>query len=136
MNNMYAMVLFLVVLASTSSTLCVSSNNDGDQNIFMVVDDQATVHDARIGMSKANPVQIGTFLLEDGKAFKLSRKLSPSKNCVNIDQPCGALDWCCEGLYCDGVFNGRCQTEFCVRTPLPCTKTPCCSGTCLVGFCA
>ncbi|GJS40986.1 hypothetical protein Tco_0566029 [Tanacetum coccineum] len=44
----------------------------------MVVNDQTTMHDAGMWMSKANPVQIGKFLLEDGKELKLSRKSSPS----------------------------------------------------------
>nr|GEU48355.1 tetratricopeptide-like helical domain-containing protein [Tanacetum cinerariifolium] len=52
MNNMYAMVLFLVVITSTSSILSVSSNNDGDQEIFMVVDDPTSMHHAGMGMSK------------------------------------------------------------------------------------
>nr|GFC28660.1 hypothetical protein [Tanacetum cinerariifolium] len=76
----------------------------------MVVNDQTTMHDAR-GMSKVNPVQIGKFLLEDGKVLTLSRKSSPSKNCIYPDQPCGLLDWCCEGLWCDGPFDGRCRRE-------------------------
>ncbi|PWA50471.1 hypothetical protein CTI12_AA411320 [Artemisia annua] len=99
---MYAMVLFLVVITSTSSTFCVSSGNDGDQEIFIVVDDQTTMHGggAGIGMTKANPVQIGKFLLENGKELTLSRKSSPGMNCINLGQPCGALDWCCHGLYC------------------------------------
>ncbi|GKD69344.1 hypothetical protein Tco_1323434 [Tanacetum coccineum] len=50
---MYAMVLFLVVITSTSSILSVSSNNDGDQEIFMVVDDPTSMHHAGMGMSKA-----------------------------------------------------------------------------------
>ena len=57
MNNMYAMVLFLVIM-STSSTLCVSSNNDGDHDIFMVTDDQTTMHDAGIGMSKVRYMHV------------------------------------------------------------------------------
>nr|GEZ04615.1 tetratricopeptide-like helical domain-containing protein [Tanacetum cinerariifolium] len=81
---MYAMVLFLVVITSTSSTLCVSSNkNNGVPEIYMVVDDQlTTVHDSGRAMSKANPIQIGKFHLEDGKVLTLSRKSSPSRNCV------------------------------------------------------
>nr|GEU64824.1 hypothetical protein [Tanacetum cinerariifolium] len=55
-----------------------------------------------------NPIQIGKFLLEDGKVLTLSRKSSLSASCITPDQPCGALDWCCEGLYCDGFFDGRC----------------------------
>nr|GFA05365.1 RNA-directed DNA polymerase, eukaryota [Tanacetum cinerariifolium] len=62
---------------------------------------------------KSRRVQIGKFLLEDGKELKLSRKSSPSRNCVYLNQPCRALDWCCDGLYCDGVFNGRFQPSFC-----------------------
>ena len=57
MNNMYAMVLFLVIM-STSSTLCVSSNNDGDHDIFMVTEDQTTMHDAGIGMSKVRYMHV------------------------------------------------------------------------------
>ncbi|GKE83661.1 hypothetical protein Tco_1557403, partial [Tanacetum coccineum] len=58
---------YLVVITSTSLTLGFSSNNDGDQKVFMVVDSETTFHDAGMGiMSKANPVQIGKFLLEDG----------------------------------------------------------------------
>ncbi|PWA76644.1 hypothetical protein CTI12_AA176330 [Artemisia annua] len=70
MKNIYAMVFLLVVITSMmSSILCFSSNNDGD-DIFMVVDDP-TMHDidAVIGMTKAHPVQIGKFILEDGKGF-------------------------------------------------------------------
>ncbi|PWA78189.1 hypothetical protein CTI12_AA214610 [Artemisia annua] len=122
MVSMYAMVFLLVVITSTSSILCFSSNNDGDQDIFMVVDDQTTMHDAGIGMSKANPVQIGKFFLEDGKVLTLSQKSSPSRNCVGADQPCGALDWCCEGLSCDGFFDGRCHpTPGCRNLGQTCT---------------
>ncbi|GJX16839.1 hypothetical protein Tco_0217671, partial [Tanacetum coccineum] len=60
----------------------------------------------------ANPVQIGTFLLEDGKELKLSRKSSPGKNCINQGQPCGALDHCCDPYYCTGYFAGTCETSF------------------------
>ncbi|PWA70480.1 Acyl transferase/acyl hydrolase/lysophospholipase [Artemisia annua] len=38
-----------------------------NMEIFMVVDDQTTMHDAGIEMSKAIPVQLGKFLLEHGK---------------------------------------------------------------------
>ena len=54
MNNMYAMVLFVFVITSTSSILSVSSNNDGDQEIFMVVDDPTSMHHAGMGMSKVH----------------------------------------------------------------------------------
>nr|GEY76801.1 hypothetical protein [Tanacetum cinerariifolium] len=60
-------------------------------------------------MSKVNPIQIGKFLLEDGKVLRLSWKSTLSASCNTPDQPCGALDWCCEGLYCDGFFDGRCH---------------------------
>ncbi|PWA75699.1 hypothetical protein CTI12_AA217680 [Artemisia annua] len=128
MKNMYAMVFLLVVITCMSSTLCVSSNNDGDQEIFMVVDDQTTMHDAGIQISKANPVQIGKFLLEDGKILTLSRQSSPSRNCIYPDQPCGLLDWCCEGLRCDGAFDGRCHPDpFCSPQGGACALlTPCC----------
>ena len=43
---------------STSSTLCVSSNNDGDHDIFMVTEDQTTMHDAGIGMSKVRYMHV------------------------------------------------------------------------------
>ncbi|GKA68101.1 hypothetical protein Tco_0768018 [Tanacetum coccineum] len=56
----------------------------------------------------ANPVQIGKFILEYGKVLTLSRKSSPSRNCIDPYQPCGALDWCCEGLKCDGIISGKC----------------------------
>nr|GEW87365.1 tetratricopeptide-like helical domain-containing protein [Tanacetum cinerariifolium] len=125
---MYAMVLFLIVITSTSSTLCVSSNNkNGDPEIYMVVDDQrTTMHDSRI--SKANPIQIGKFLLEDRKVLTLSRKSSPGRNCVGPDQPCGALDSCCEGLNCDGFFDGRCHPDpFCSPQGGGCALlSPCC----------
>nr|GEY01680.1 ribonuclease H-like domain-containing protein [Tanacetum cinerariifolium] len=112
MNNTYMMVLFLVI-TTMSSTFCVSSNNDGDQKIFMVVNDQTTMHDAGIGMSQVNRVQIGKFHLEDGKVLTLSRKSSPSRNCVppGEDQPCGAFDWCCEGLICDGEIKEEEEEE-------------------------
>ncbi|GJS07558.1 retrotransposon protein, putative, ty1-copia subclass [Tanacetum coccineum] len=57
----------------------------------------------------ANPVETGNFILEDGKVLTLSRKSSPSRNCIYQGQPCGALDWCCEGLVCDGFFKGTCK---------------------------
>ncbi|GKE15920.1 hypothetical protein Tco_1423497 [Tanacetum coccineum] len=41
------------------------------------------MHDAGLGMSKANPAQIGKFILEDGKVLTLLRKSSPSRNCNN-----------------------------------------------------
>nr|GEX91168.1 mitogen-activated protein kinase kinase kinase 5-like isoform X1 [Tanacetum cinerariifolium] len=122
---MYAVVLFLIVITSTSSSLYVSSNNNnGDPEIYMVVDDQSmTMHDSGVAISKANPIQIGKFHLKDGKVLTLSRRSSPSRNCVGPDQPCGALDWCCEGLYCDGFFDGRCHpvdTFLFVRVWLAC----------------
>ncbi|PWA38568.1 hypothetical protein CTI12_AA580100 [Artemisia annua] len=59
---MYAMVLVLVVITSTSSTLCVSSNNDVDQEIFMVVDDQTTMHHAGMGISKVLTSRVGRLI--------------------------------------------------------------------------
>ncbi|GKE09271.1 hypothetical protein Tco_1412822 [Tanacetum coccineum] len=107
---------------------------------MVVVDDQTTMHDINAGtwMTKANPIQIGNFLLEVGKELKLSRKSSPGRNCVNLDQPCGALDYCCDGLYCDGYIDGRCHSNFCVRYILPCLApvASCCSGVCLGVVCA
>nr|GEY38509.1 tetratricopeptide-like helical domain-containing protein [Tanacetum cinerariifolium] len=113
MSNMYAMVLFLIVITSTRSTLCVSSNNNNDvSEIYMVVDDQrTTMHDSGRAMSKANPIQIGKFHLKDGKVLTLSRKSSPSRNCVGPYQPCSPLDWCCEGLTCDRWFDGTCHPD-------------------------
>nr|GEY60522.1 hypothetical protein [Tanacetum cinerariifolium] len=108
---MYAMMLFLVVITSTSSILGVSSNNHCDPEILTVVDNPTSIHHAGMGITKANPVQIGKFLLEDGKVLTLSRKSSPSRNCISGDQPCGAFDWCCEGLSCDGTFDGRCHPQ-------------------------
>ncbi|GJW69445.1 hypothetical protein Tco_0123869 [Tanacetum coccineum] len=55
--------------ASKSSILSVSSHNDGDPEIFMVVDDPTSMHHAGMGISKAKPVEIGKFLLEDGKGL-------------------------------------------------------------------
>ncbi|PWA40100.1 hypothetical protein CTI12_AA566010 [Artemisia annua] len=146
MNNMYTVVLFLIVFTSTSSTFCLSSNNAGGQEIFMVVDDETTVHDAGMGTSKANPVQIGQFLLEDGNVLTLSRKSSPSPNCIGLNQPCGALHWCCAGLVCDGVFSGRCQPSEGCRYPgtfcgvgFPCCPPYQCDGGpagALAGVCA
>ncbi|GKC43019.1 hypothetical protein Tco_1060741, partial [Tanacetum coccineum] len=34
----------------------------------------------------AKPVEIGKFLLEDGKELTLSRKSSPGRNCIYPDQ--------------------------------------------------
>ncbi|GJW86270.1 hypothetical protein Tco_0161610 [Tanacetum coccineum] len=71
---------------------------------FEVVDDP-------IGMSKAKQVEIGKFLLEDGKVFTLARKSSPGRNCVTLGEPCGALDRCCDPFYCDGwawPITGKC----------------------------
>nr|GEZ54107.1 hypothetical protein [Tanacetum cinerariifolium] len=95
----------------------------------MVIDDQTTMHDSGIAMSKANPIQIGKFLLEDGKVLRLSRKSSPSRNCITPDQPCGAIDWCCEGLTCDGFFDGRCHPDpYCLPQGSGCAllSNPCC----------
>nr|GEU37866.1 acyl transferase/acyl hydrolase/lysophospholipase [Tanacetum cinerariifolium] len=81
---------------------------------WLCVDDQTTMHAAGLGMSTANPVQIGKFVLEDGKVLTLSRKSSPSRNCIDPYPPCGALDWCCEGLKCDGIISGKCYPmSFC-----------------------
>nr|GEV14203.1 RNA-directed DNA polymerase, eukaryota, reverse transcriptase zinc-binding domain protein [Tanacetum cinerariifolium] len=117
---MYAMMLFLIVITTTSSILCASSNDGGGQEISMIVDDQTTMHDAGMRMSKANPVQIGKLLLEDGKVLTLSRKLSRSRNCIYQDQPCGWFDRCCDGLSCDGVFDGRCHPTGCIDRNQPC----------------
>nr|GFA96821.1 hypothetical protein [Tanacetum cinerariifolium] len=132
MNNLYGLVLFLVFITGMSSTFC----DDGNQDIIMVVDDQMSMHDINAGtwMTKANPVQIGKFLLEDRKELKLSRKSSPGRNCINLNQPCGALDWCCDGHYCDGYFVGKCQSSFCSRAGQPCSHDlHCCSGLSCVG---
>nr|GEY27909.1 ribosome biogenesis regulatory protein homolog [Tanacetum cinerariifolium] len=108
---MYAMVLFLIVITSTSSTFS-SNNKNGDPEIYMVVDDQrTTMHDSGRAMSKANPIQIGKFHLKDGKVLTLSRKSSPSRNCVGPYQPCSPPDWCCEVLTCDPWFEGTCHPD-------------------------
>nr|GEZ34134.1 hypothetical protein [Tanacetum cinerariifolium] len=129
MSNSYGLVVFLVFITSMSSTFC----DDGNQEIFMVVEDQTTMHDINAGtwMTKANPVQIGIFRLEDGKELKLSRKSSPGRNCVDLGQPCGLLDHCCDPYFCDGYFAGTCQTQFCLRAGFPCGGSPtmpCCGG--------
>nr|GEX96744.1 nucleotide-binding alpha-beta plait domain-containing protein [Tanacetum cinerariifolium] len=69
MNNMYALVWFLIVITTTSSILCGSISDGGDQEISMIVNDQTTMHDGGMRMSKTNPVQIGKFLSEDGKGL-------------------------------------------------------------------
>ena len=63
MKNMHAKVLFLVFIMSVSSTLCASSNNDGNQEISMVVEDQPTVHDAGTGISKVHYIHACVRLL-------------------------------------------------------------------------
>nr|GEZ23030.1 hypothetical protein [Tanacetum cinerariifolium] len=80
MKIMSALVFFLVVITSASSVLSVSLNNNNDENqdIVMAVDDATSMHDA-------GKVEIGTFLLEDGKVLTLARKLSPSRNCVDVN---------------------------------------------------
>nr|GEU55451.1 RNA-directed DNA polymerase, eukaryota [Tanacetum cinerariifolium] len=80
MKNMYAMALFLVVITY----------------------DPTSMHHAGMHMSQAKPVEVGKFFFEDGKVFALGRKLSPSRNCVNLGEPCGALDHCCDPYYCAG----------------------------------
>ncbi|KAK1406507.1 hypothetical protein QVD17_41887 [Tagetes erecta] len=95
------------------------------------------------GMTKIteNPVQIGRFDIGDGKFLTLSRPTKIGINCIYLDQPCGALDWCCEGLRCTGFFNGECRNDaFCKLQGQSCDITrPCCqprkcdgtfSGTC------
>ena len=59
------MVLFLVFITSVTSTLCVSSNNDGNQekNSMVVVEDQPTVHDAGKGISKVHYIHACVRLL-------------------------------------------------------------------------
>nr|GEY50149.1 hypothetical protein [Tanacetum cinerariifolium] len=68
----------------------------------MVVDDPTSMYHAGMHMSQAKRVEVGKFLFEDGKVFALGRKLSPSRNCVDLGQPCGALDHCCDPYYCAG----------------------------------
>ncbi|PWA73573.1 hypothetical protein CTI12_AA252410 [Artemisia annua] len=117
------MVLLLVVITSMSSILSVSTtNNDGDQEIFTVVEDPTSMHHEGMGMSKAKPIEIGKFLLEDGKVLTLARKSSPSRNCVDVYQPCGMFHWCCDPYYCcDGApIYGTCvppceDCPYCVR---------------------
>nr|GEV46715.1 RNA-directed DNA polymerase, eukaryota [Tanacetum cinerariifolium] len=62
---------------------------------------------------KAKPFEFGKFVMKDGKVMTLARKSSPSKNCVGYDQPCGALDWCCDpykcGWYSGWPVYGRCD---------------------------
>nr|GFC04958.1 hypothetical protein [Tanacetum cinerariifolium] len=111
MNSMYGIVLFLVA----SSVLTVSSNNDDE--IFMVVDDPNE-------MSKAKPVEIGKFLLEDGKVFTLARKSSPSRNCVTLGEPCGAFDRCCDPFYCDGCEIVRDPAQRKTPLALPWERIP------------
>nr|GEY02474.1 acyl transferase/acyl hydrolase/lysophospholipase [Tanacetum cinerariifolium] len=50
-----------------------------------------TMHDAGTEISKAKPVEIGKFLLEDGKELTLSQKSSPGRNCIYPDQPCNGV---------------------------------------------
>ncbi|GKA57334.1 hypothetical protein Tco_0756522 [Tanacetum coccineum] len=87
--------------------------------------------------SHAHRVQIGKFLLDDGKVVTLSRKSSPSRNCVppGEDQPCGLLDWCCEGLKCDGYGDGRCRPDpNCRALGVQCTLLS--SGCCYPYHCS
>ncbi|GKE46854.1 hypothetical protein Tco_1478112, partial [Tanacetum coccineum] len=78
----------------------------------------------------AKPVEIGKFLLEDGKELTLSRKSSPGRNCIYPDQPCGALDRCCEGLNCMGGWPvyGHCRpAKGCRAKGAGCAAlNPCC----------
>nr|GEV71711.1 hypothetical protein [Tanacetum cinerariifolium] len=109
MKNVFAMVFFVAVITSTSSILSISLNRDGnDPEIFMVLDDPTSMHSAGMEMTKA---EIGKFVLEDGKVLTLSRKSSLSNDCIYPEQPCGALDWCCEGLVCNGLVYGKCKPE-------------------------
>ncbi|GKA50456.1 hypothetical protein Tco_0743529 [Tanacetum coccineum] len=103
-NNMYPLVVFLVLISSVSSILSVD-----DQDIFMVVEDPTSLHHAGMEMTK---LEIGKFVLEDGKVLTLSRKSSPSRNCVGLNQQCGALDWCCDPYNCIGLIpflSGVCR---------------------------
>nr|XP_043625871.1 uncharacterized protein LOC122597330 [Erigeron canadensis] len=127
-NNMYAMVIFLLVISNTISlVLCSSSNND--EVISMVVEEK-TPYMQPSGIMDQNPVQLGRFSLKDGRLVTLSRHVNGKENsCVPPDDPCGALDWCCEGLTCDGYFDGRCKRDAdCLPAKSGCggLTEPCC----------
>ncbi|KAK1426111.1 hypothetical protein QVD17_14779 [Tagetes erecta] len=123
---------------SMSLVSCSSSNNEPD--ILMVVDDQmSTMHPDGTWITKItdNPVHIGRFEIGDGKLLTLARLVKKDRNCINIDQPCGALDWCCEGLTCTGIIEGECRNDsLCHTLGQSCDFIhPCCQpNTCSGGF--
>nr|XP_043626901.1 uncharacterized protein LOC122598374 [Erigeron canadensis] len=115
-NNMYAVVLFIVLVITTttmSSVLCSSSaniNND-DKEILMVVEEQTSSMEQPItGMDQKHPVELGRIGLKGGRSVTLSSLVNGRENsCVPPGDPCGALDWCCEGLYCTNPVYGSCK---------------------------
>ncbi|KAK1426115.1 hypothetical protein QVD17_14784 [Tagetes erecta] len=134
MDNMYSLVLFLVVFTSSSLVSCSSSGNE-QADIFMVVDDQTSTSTGRTKVG-VNPVQIGRFEIGDGKLLTLSRLVKHERNCIDIYQPCGALDWCCEGLRCTGIIEGECRNDaFCHGKGDSCDPIhPCCQPNTCDGF--
>lgn len=90
-------------------------------------------------------------LRNDNGNRKLVLSMISPNGCVDLDQPCGLLDWCCEGLACvqkeDWSFTGRCETEtvcskkgdLCIPVDLvgvPCCYPLKCKSTGLAGRCS
>nr|XP_043622373.1 uncharacterized protein LOC122593962 [Erigeron canadensis] len=134
------MVLFLVVITNTGLLSCTHSNND--QEILMVVDDDnpSTQQMEQTIQAENRLVQTaGRFKLEDGKySLKRLRMKGRENTCVDIDQPCGLFDYCCDGLHCDGTIDGRCRQgrdEDCVGLDQPCGALDhCCNDLHCDGF--
>nr|XP_043621427.1 uncharacterized protein LOC122593133 [Erigeron canadensis] len=143
MNN-YLVLFLVVVLTSTDLLSCTHSNKNVDQEIVMVIDDdnpstQQMEQIIKAVDNRTNQVlQAGRFKLEDGKLLKLLRTTDGRENCYDEDQPCGAFHWCCGGLTCDGIVDGRCRRDpddHCIEIDQPCgVRDPCCGHLRCDGF--
>ena len=91
MNNVAMSLLLLAVVTSTMARFASSSSfADNDDRIIEINRDWEAL--MIMGSRKLVPPRLG--------------------GCIPPEtQPCGLLDHCCEGLYCDGPFDGRCHRK-------------------------
>ena len=81
----------------------------------------------------SNAEQVGNrkFMTMDLAALLIGR---PYENCISKGQPCGALDHCCDHLYCTSYIQGTCtcigEGELCGYLHI------CCEGLSCTGFAA
>ncbi|KAK1426105.1 hypothetical protein QVD17_14773 [Tagetes erecta] len=143
MNIMNSMMLFLIVITSTSLVSCSFSNNE-QADIFMVREDQISTTQTRMTKVVENPVQIGQFKILDGKLLTFARFMKNIQlesvipnQCAREGETCISRRInCCDGLYCSGLVYGSCVApKPCITEHQPCgILDPCCDGLSCTGY--